>query len=89
MEILQPTVGYEHRLNIEELGVIKIIEPIKLAAMSRHELVELIRKIEHENNRYKKALEEIKDEEWHLAGEFTTIYMAAYSALYQDDDEQS
>lgn len=42
-----------------------------------------IEELEKQNKLLIAALEEIKDEEWRLAGEFTTIYTTAYLALQQ------
>lgn len=39
--------------------------------------------LQQQNKQLMKALEEIKDEEWRLAGEFTTIYTTAYLALQE------
>lgn len=53
-------------------------------------LTKEIRMLQQQNKQLIEALEEIKDEEWHLTGEFTTIYTAAYQALQQirsKDDE--
>lgn len=47
------------------------------------DLIREVRKLQQQNKQLIEALEEIKDEEWRLAGEFTTIYTTAYYALQQ------
>lgn len=46
-------------------------------------LLALTKTLQQQNKQLIEALEEIKDEEWRLAGEFTTIYTTAYYALQQ------
>jgi seryl-tRNA synthetase len=44
--------------------------------------------LQQQNKQLIEALEEIKDEEWRLAGEFTTIYTTAYLALQQIEGDE-
>ncbi|KRE33266.1 hypothetical protein [Paenibacillus sp. Soil724D2] len=47
------------------------------------EKVDRVKTLKQQNKQLIEALEEIKDEEWRLAGEFTTIYTTAYHVLQQ------